>query len=94
MLNNRKASTVAADEAQVEKSTTGREISMKNYTTESQKTQTQSEFSTFKFDEREIRTLSLNGEPWFIAKDVCDAIGLDNNRKALLTLDEDEKGVL
>lgn len=93
MLNNRKASTVAADEAQVEKSTTGREISMKNYTTESQKTQTQSEFSTFKFDEREIRTLSLNGEPWFIAKDVCDAIGLDNNRKALLTLDEDEKGV-
>ncbi|EFA28052.1 hypothetical protein HAINFHK1212_1303, partial [Haemophilus influenzae HK1212] len=35
----------------------------------------------------------INNEPWFVAKDVCDAIGIDNNRKALLALDEDEKGV-
>ncbi|EFA27940.1 conserved hypothetical protein, partial [Haemophilus influenzae HK1212] len=40
-----------------------------------------------------IKSFSINNEPWFVAKDVCDAIGIDNNRKALLALDEDEKGV-
>ena len=45
------------------------------------------------FESHTIRTLAINNEPWFIAKDVCDAIGIDNNRKALLALDEDEKGV-
>lgn len=51
------------------------------------------QLSTFNFETHAIRTIAINNEPWFIAKDVCDAIGIDNNRKALLTLDEDEKGV-
>ncbi|NPA64475.1 MAG: phage antirepressor Ant [Epsilonproteobacteria bacterium] len=33
------------------------------------------------------------GEPWFVAKDVCSVLGLDNVTKALLKLDEDEKGL-
>ncbi len=33
------------------------------------------------------------GEPWFVARDVCEILGLDNNRQALAGLDEDEKGV-
>lgn len=32
-------------------------------------------------------------KPWFIAKDVCDALGLTNSRKAVARLDDDEKGV-
>lgn len=41
----------------------------------------------------QIRTVLLNGEPWFIAKDICDCLELSNSRKALARLDADEKGV-
>ena len=40
-----------------------------------------------------VRTVLNNGNVWFVAKDVCDALGLDNNRQALTRLDDDEKGV-
>lgn len=33
------------------------------------------------------------GEPWFVAKDVCAILGLSNPRTSLALLDEDEKGV-
>lgn len=39
----------------------------------------------------EVRTIEKNGEPWFVAKDVCEALELD--RTAVRRLDEDEKGV-
>lgn len=54
---------------------------------------TQSQLSTFNFESNSIRTLAINNEPWFVAKDVCDAIGLTNSRMSLIALDEDEKGV-
>ena len=53
----------------------------------------QSQLSIFKFESNSIRTLAINNEPWFVAKDVCDAIGLTNSRMSLIALDEDEKGV-
>lgn len=34
------------------------------------------------------------GSPWFIAKDVCDILGLTNTSEALRSLDEDEKSNL
>lgn len=34
-----------------------------------------------------------NCEPWFVAKDVCDILGITNSRDALTALDADEKGV-
>lgn len=40
-----------------------------------------------------IRTLNIDGEPWFVASDVCKALGIANNRDAVARLDEDEKGV-
>lgn len=40
-----------------------------------------------------IRMEQVNGEPWFVAKDVCDALGLVNSRKATSSLEDDEKGV-
>ncbi|EEA7328808.1 phage repressor protein/antirepressor Ant [Salmonella enterica subsp. enterica serovar Kirkee] len=53
----------------------------------------QPDFTTFKFGKSDIRVVDRNGEPWFIAKDVCDALELTNSRKALTALDDDEKGV-
>lgn len=51
------------------------------------------QLSTFNFEKSSIRVIAVNNEPWFVAKDVCNAIGLSNSRMALLALDEDEKGV-
>lgn len=31
----------------------------------------------------EVRNLLIKGEPWFVAKDLCDALGHSNNRKAI-----------
>lgn len=41
----------------------------------------------------EIRTIMKDGEPWFVAADVCKALEIANNRDALTRLDADEKGV-
>lgn len=39
----------------------------------------------------EIRTLEINGEPWFVAADVCRALEISNPTDALKRLDDDEK---
>ena len=39
----------------------------------------------------EIRTTQMNGEPWFVAADVCRALEHSNVSVALARLDEDEK---
>ena len=49
----------------------------------------------FKYSEtHEIRTTIIDGEVWFVAKDVCDILGLTNPTKALRSLDNDEKMTL
>ena len=40
-----------------------------------------------------IRTVVNEGEVWFVAKDVCNALNIANSRDALSRLDDDEKGV-
>ena len=50
------------------------------------------EIIKFQFRENQVRTLTIDGNPWFIAKDVCEALGLSDTSKALLPLDDDEKG--
>jgi anti-repressor protein len=47
----------------------------------------------FNYNGHEVRTVILNGEPWFVAKDVCDILEIGNSRMALERLDSDEKGV-
>ena len=42
----------------------------------------------------EVRTVELDGEPWFIAADVCRALEIGNSRQALTRLDEDEKNTV
>lgn len=40
-----------------------------------------------------VRAVVKDGEPWFVAKDVCDALEIGNSRQAVSYLDDDEKGV-
>lgn len=37
-----------------------------------------------------VRALTIDGDPWFVARDVCDILQLDNLGEALRNLDEDE----
>lgn len=54
----------------------------------------QSQLSTFNFESNSIRTLVINNEPWFVAKDVCDTLKISNVSDALLKLDDDEKATI
>lgn len=38
-----------------------------------------------------MRTVDRDGEVWFIAKDVCNVLGLKNPRQAIKALDTDER---
>ena len=38
-----------------------------------------------------VRAVTLEGEPWFVAADVCRALGLGNSSQAIAKLDDDEK---
>lgn len=40
-----------------------------------------------------VRVVGHDGDPWFVAKDVCECLELGNPRSSLALLDEDEKGV-
>jgi len=37
----------------------------------------------FNYHNREVRTIIHNGDPWFVAKDVCDILEHSNSRKAI-----------
>ena len=45
----------------------------------------------FQFDTHEIRVVVIDGEPWFVAKDVCNVLEIVNNRDALSRLKDYEK---
>ncbi len=47
----------------------------------------------FQFGFNDIRVASINDEPWLVAKDVCDVLGIKNHRDACERLDDDEKDV-
>jgi len=48
----------------------------------------------FKFQGNQVRTILREGEPWFVAKDVCDILGLEQVPRAMDRLDDDEGGLL
>lgn len=41
-----------------------------------------------------VRITMIDGNPWFVAKDVCDCLELDNVSQAVSYLDLDEKGII
>lgn len=42
----------------------------------------------------QVRVIQREGEPWFVAADVCKALEIGNSRQAIVRLDDDEKGVI
>jgi len=44
------------------------------------------------FQSRAVRTVLIGGAPWFVAKDVCDILGLGNTTETLRNFPVDEKG--
>jgi len=53
------------------------------------------ELEIFKNEEfGEIRTVTIDGEPWFVGKDIATALGYSNTRDALAKhVDDEDKGV-
>lgn len=45
----------------------------------------------FEYKEKPVRMIERNGEPWWVLKDVCEALEISGNRNVAARLDEDEK---
>lgn len=56
-------------------------------------TSTSQSLQAFAFDSNAVRVVTIDGQPWFVARDVCNALTIENNRDALSRLDDDEKDV-
>lgn len=41
------------------------------------------EIQIFNFEEKQVRTIEINGEPWFVGKDVATVLGYKNTRDAM-----------
>lgn len=48
------------------------------------------ELQTFTYQDSPIRTVQLDGEPWFVLKDVCGVLGISNATDVAKRLDADE----
>lgn len=46
--------------------------------------------SVFRFDGAEVRTVSINGEPWFVLADIVSALGLARSASAVVDRLDDE----
>lgn len=55
----------------------------------------ENEIQLFKFEGKEVRTLKIDGEPWFVGKDLTDILGYSNSRKALKDhVDKEDQQIL
>lgn len=43
------------------------------------------------YESTDVRMVEVDGEPWFVAADVCDVLGLSNASMVIGRLDEDER---
>ncbi len=50
--------------------------------------------ASFSFEGAAVRTITRDGEPWFVAADVCQVLDHGNARQVVSRLDDDEKDVL
>ncbi|QII23581.1 phage antirepressor Ant [Bacillus altitudinis] len=48
----------------------------------------------FNYQNQEVRTVIQDGQPWFVAKDVCDVLEIGNPSQALSRLENDEKNTI
>lgn len=49
------------------------------------------EIKVFDYNENKVRTVLIDGEPWWVLKDVCDVLEIGNSRMVADRLDNDEK---
>lgn len=50
------------------------------------------ELTVFEFESNPVTVVAgENGEPWFVASEVCDVLGISKHRDAVARLDDDEK---
>ena len=49
------------------------------------------EIIPFGYDDQLVRTVVIDGMPWFVAKDVCEALELSDVSMSVAKLDDDEK---
>lgn len=49
------------------------------------------ELQNFNFNGAQVRALTIENEPWFVATDACKILGLTNTTVALQRLDKDER---
>jgi len=49
--------------------------------------------SIFNFGTHTVRVIMIDGEPWFVASDVCRALELSNPSESLRNLDAEERGI-
>lgn len=55
---------------------------------------TMNKVTIFKYaEEKLVRTMTINNEPWFVLKDVCGILSISNAADVYARLDDDEKGV-
>lgn len=47
----------------------------------------------FMFEGNQVRIINQDGEPWFVAKDVCAILEVGNTSDVVARLDDDEKGI-
>lgn len=52
----------------------------------------ESDISVIRFEGTKVRIVKIGGEPWFVSKDVCEALEIADHKVALRRLDADEKG--
>ncbi|CAK0768863.1 hypothetical protein CCP3SC15_3910001 [Gammaproteobacteria bacterium] len=48
---------------------------------------------TFPVTKQTVRVIHQDGEPWFVANDVCAVLGIKNATQAVDRLDEDERSM-
>ena len=48
------------------------------------------DMQTFTYNSTEVRTVEMNGEPWFVLKDVCEVLGIADHKVTARRLETDE----
>ncbi len=51
------------------------------------------QLTVFNYENNQVRSVAIKGEPWFVLADLCKVLELSNSRKVAERLDPDEKAV-
>ena len=46
----------------------------------------------FRYQQKQVRTVIIDGEAWFVVRDVCEVLTISNDRDALTKVDKEDVG--